>query len=565
MSQVLSETAARSRVDPSEWKKGESYARGLTNLSVRPAGQGREFRAVAHGREPYRVSVTVQGGKVVGSACSCPVGGGGCKHVAALLNKLSGTPEQDFIPLPALDDLLAELEAPALRRLVERMLAREPELETLVYAQTGRSVPTGDLQARLNAAFNAMTASYNHYEQWDSEDGPDTEAIDALLEELDQRRAKLPDIDETETEALASAYVSVLDGVDAFYERHDIDYGLDDVQEEGLLGLYDLFVNAELEGDVRKDALETVRNEIATHRASFDRDEFFDFYSVLTGDEQQEIFSLIEALSRKGEGYQRKRYLAALLELRGGEASDEDTEALLRTEYNPTGLIVFLLERGRVTEAVQALPKHRIPFASLRPAFEKANALPLLEEAALKVQSWDKQDALLWLHDLYRETKREQQATALAREQAQDSPSAGWFTRLKQFSPDWVNDRDEIIRKLWTKEQVRHELLRLLVDEGLADQAYALLDNEERSARGLLLVARLPELDAQRAALLYLRAGKVLIVPRGRSAYAQAADVLKELIPRVGLEEAKTLVATHFPERQRLPALREELHKVGLL
>ncbi|WP_135228446.1 SWIM zinc finger family protein [Deinococcus fonticola] len=570
MSHVLSEQAARDWVEAREWKKGEPYVRGLTHLSVRPAEAAQEYRAQAHGQEAYRVSVRVGPGRigqaqVQSASCSCPVGaGGGCKHVAALLNRLSND-SGAFVKLPALETVLDDLDAPALRRLVGRMLAKAPELETLLYAQVGQTLPADDFAPRIAAAFHSMAASYDHTEQWDSEDGPDTEAIEALLTELERRREGLTDLSEDEAAALTRAYLAVLDGVDSFYEQNDMDYGLDDVQEEGLLGLYDLFVNADLEGDLREDALEAVRNEIASHRADFGRDEFFDFYSVLHQDERRSVYDLIETLSRQSASYRRRTYLNVLIELRGGEPTEADTEALLRADHDPTPLILFLLERGRVGEALQALPKRRVPFATLRPAFEKAAALGQLEEAALRVESWEKRDALLWLHDLYRETGRGAQAYRMAQVQSQQNPHAEWFSRLKKQSPDWEKDRAAVIKALWKSEAQRDELLKLVVAEHLTEQAFDLVKNEKRDAGRLLRVARMPELDAQRAALLLIRAGQQLIAPRQRDAYAQAAGVLKELIPRVGQDEAKALVATHFPERQKLPALRDELGKAGLL
>lgn len=566
MSQVISETAARAWVDAREWKKGEPYVRGLTNLSVRASGDAREYRAVAHGQEAYRVSVTVQDGKVKEADCSCPVGGGGgCKHTAALLNKLSRDPKP-FVEVPALEDLLNDLDLPALRRLVARMLAKAPELETLLYAQVSPNLPADDFAPRVHAAFSTLMANYNHYEEWDSEDGPDTEAIEAILVQLDRRREKLPDLNEEETAALARAYIAVLNGVESFYDRNDMDYGLEEVQEEGMLGLYDLFVSADLDDDLREEALKAIRNEIVSHRADLGRDEFHDFYAVLNADEQRSVYDLIESLSKKSESYRRRSYLQALIDLRGGEPTDDDTEQLLRADYNPTQLIIFLLEKGRLNEAdVATQGMGRIPFEELRPAFEKAGMLARLEEFALKQTHHRARDALVWLHDLYLETGRDAQAYRMAQIQAQQDPNTEWFKRLKTDNPNWEKDRTEVIKALRKNEKHWNPLLKLLVSEGLTDQAFELVNHERSQASGLLMVARMPALDAQRAAILIIRAGQKLIAPRHRNAYADAAKVLQELISKVGLTEAKTLVAAHFPERQKLPALRDELQKAGLL
>lgn len=564
MSGVISEKEARAQVSGREWQKGQPYVRGLTGLTVRAVGDAQEYRALAYGQETYRVSVTVRNAQVVAYDCSCPVGAG-CKHTAALLNRLSQDGVQ-AISLPALDDLLSELDSAELRRLITRMLNKAPELETLLYAQPGKNINVNELAPRIEAAFQTMSGNYNHYEQWDSEDGPDTEAIEALLDELEGRRARLPDLEQEEAEAIARAYIAVLDGVGSFYEEHDTDYGLDDVQMGGELGLFDLFVNADLEGDVREEALEALRNELVSGRPNTDRDEFYDFYSVLTATEQRGILELLESLGKKGPEYRRKHYLQVLLELRGGEPTEEETEALLRADHNPTALIGFLLERGRVQEALTATKGYhgRIPFGELEPAFRQANQVAELEKLALKQPQWSQQDALGWLYGHYLNTGRTEQAHQLAQQQAKVGPSTAWLERLKMLSPNWAEERDKIIKRFWKDANARNALIRLLVSEELPDQAYELAQLTPY-AQQLVAVAEMPSLDDQRAALLLIRAAREEMSERIRPAYTAAAQTLRRLIERVGLEETRTLVAAQFPERQKLPALRDELQKAGLL
>ncbi|MHA0039550.1 SWIM zinc finger family protein [Deinococcus sp. PESE-13] len=562
---ALSEQAARRWVGPREWQKGQPYLRRLDDLSQRQAARGTEYRAVAQGQRRYRVSATVREGRVLDASCTCPVGSGACKHVAALLAQVA----QDAAAFDAEQDLgsvLGALERPALERLVFRLLERAPELEGLVYAQAGLT-SAGRLASRIEAAFADLTENLSLDDLLYLEEDASSEELDLLLDELGTLLEELDEGDEEQAAALAQGYLALLDGVQAFYERLDIDFGLDGVAQEALAGLYSLFTHAELEGDVREEALEAVRLEMTSGRVAYD-EEFRGWVLVLRPDEQREVRQLLESLSR-GSGPRQHAALRGLLDLRGGPRSDADEEALLRAAYSPSRLGLFLAQRGRTGEAVQTLQTVRgpLPFAELRGPFERAGALAELEQLALSRTGGGSDEARLWLHQLYLGSGRREQAHALAWQELVSSNRAEWLAALKLGSTDWPADRETLITRLRGQRGAQQRLLDLLLAEGLADQAFELVsDAGDTLAPALALqVAALPGLSDERAALLSVQVAQRLAAGRHRRAYAEAATALRPLLGRLGQRETRQLVAAAFPESSRLPALRDELRKAGLL
>ncbi|MHA0036161.1 hypothetical protein ACXXDK_15290 (plasmid) [Deinococcus sp. PESE-38] len=147
------------------------------------------------------------------------------------------------------------------------------------------------------------------------------------------------------------------------------------------------------------------------------------------------------------------------------------------------------------------------------------------------------------------------------------SNRAEWLAALKLGSTDWPADRETLITRLRGQRGAQQRLLDLLLAEGLADQAFELVsDAGDTLAPALALqVAALPGLSDERAALLSVQVAQRLAAGRHRRAYAEAATALRPLLGRLGQRETRQLVAAAFPESSRLPALRDELRKAGLL
>lgn len=546
-----------------EWRKGQSYVRGLTGLSARPEGAATVLRGTAYGQEPYQVRATLEGGEVVSARCSCPVGGGGhCKHVAALLARAVEDPRA-FAGLPELSEALEGLSVPELHRLIARMLDRAPELEALVYASSARSAPAGSAREQIEAAFDAIRRTYTP--DWDHEgEGPDTGAIDLVLEGADALLENLEALDTAWAGQLLDTYLAVLDGVEDTYDE-DFDWGLDDLQARALAAVQRLLVSGKLDEGAREDAFEAVQSEVASGRWDVEGGAFSDLVGALREDERASLLNLLRDLV-KGErsGYLRQGYARALYHLTADNLSDEEAEALVRASGDLSELLKFLLERGRAEDVRRAVREAgwRAHFPELEPMFAAHGQLPLLE--ALAREGLEQGQTRRWLFERYVATGRKKEAHALAREIVLKSPSPEWLISLKDVSPDWQEERSEITLRLWRQKGHTEVLMDLLLREGLAQEALRLAEERDTvPVRQLLTLAG--QLGAERAVPLIMRAAQLHIDLRNRNGYHEAAQILIRLPALIGREGAAEQVRAVIERQPRLPALRDELRQAGLL
>ncbi|GBF04063.1 hypothetical protein DAERI_010235 [Deinococcus aerius] len=546
-----------------EWRKGQSYVRGLTGLSARPEGAATVLRGTAYGQEPYQVRATLEGGEVVSARCSCPVGGGGhCKHVAALLARAVEDPRA-FAGVPELSEALSGLSVPELHRLIARMLDRAPELEALVYASSARSAPAGSAREQIEAAFDAIRRTYTP--DWDHEgEGPDTGAIDLVLEGADALLENLEALDAAWAGQLLDTYLAVLDGVEDTYDE-DFDWGLDDLQARALAAVQRLLVSGKLDEGAREDAFEAVQSEVASGRWDVEGGAFSDLVGALREDERASLLNLLRTLV-KGERseYVRQGYARALYHLTADNLSDEEAEALLRASGDLGELLNFLLERGRTEDVRRAVREagRRAHFPELEPMFAAHGQLPLLE--ALAREGLEQGQTRRWLFERYVATGRKQEAHALAREIVLKSPSPEWLISLKDVSPDWQEERSEITLRLWRQKRHTEVLMDLLLREGLTEEALRLAEERDTvPVRQLLTLAG--QLGAERAVPLIMRAAQLHIDLRNRNGYHEAAQILTRLPALIGREASAKQVRAVIERQPRLPALRDELRQAGLL
>lgn len=547
-----------------EWRKGQSYVRHLTGLSARPEGAATVLRGTAYGQEPYQVRATLEGGEVVSARCSCPVGGGGhCKHVAALLARAVEEP-RSFAGVPELSEVLEGLSVPELHRLLARMLDRAPELEALVYVSSARSAPAGSARQQIEAAFDAIRRTYNP--EWDHEgEGPDTEAIDLVLEGADGLLENLEALDSAWAGQLLDTYLAVLDGVEETYDE-DFDWGLDDLQERALVAVQRLLVSGKLDEGAREDAFEALQSEVASGRWNLEGGAFSDLMAALREDERASVLNLLRTLV-KGERseYRRQQYARALYQVTANDnLSDEETETLLHVGGDLGALLDFLLPRGRTEDARRAVREAgwRAHFPGLEPVFAAHDQLPLLE--ALAREGREQGETRRWLFERYVATGRKPEAHALAREAVRQSLSQDWLISLKEVSPDWQEERAEITGQLWRQREQTETLMALLLREGLAEEALRLV-GERETVRAEQLLTLAGQLDPERAVPLIVRAAQLHIDHRNRNGYHEAAHILARLPALIGREEAAGQVRAVVERQPRLPALRDELRQAGLL
>jgi uncharacterized Zn finger protein len=129
----ITEKAILKRVGERSFKLGQRYAEDGSVFNCRRQGLTLKARCQGTADEPYRVEVTFdQKADIADAECSCPVGDGGyCKHVAAVLLTWRRRPD-GFTETEEVGAALARRSKEELVALVQEMLKREPDLESLL-------------------------------------------------------------------------------------------------------------------------------------------------------------------------------------------------------------------------------------------------------------------------------------------------------------------------------------------------------------------------------------------------------------------------------------------------
>jgi uncharacterized Zn finger protein len=131
-SSALTERKIESMVGGRSFELGREYlAEGAVSRMRR---DGRAVEACVQGTaaRPYKVAVQFdEAGKIRAADCSCPVGSGACKHVAAVLLAYCRTPDA-FVEVGEVDAKLQKLDKSRLIKLVKQIFRQHPELEVLL-------------------------------------------------------------------------------------------------------------------------------------------------------------------------------------------------------------------------------------------------------------------------------------------------------------------------------------------------------------------------------------------------------------------------------------------------
>ncbi len=578
---TLDEEDIRRRVGAESFNRGQRYFRDGNIVHGRRAGT--TLKADCHGSRGnlYRVSANVEDGEIVDASCSCPVGGGGhCKHVAALLLTWLAQPD-DFREVEETVSALQQRSKEELIALVQQMLLRVPELETLLEVplptgqQSGRTVDPETYRRQVAAAF-----TYNEYE-WGVEDSIADE-VGATLEIGDGFLAQ------GDTANAVAVYQAVSAEVLENYESfHD---------ESGALG--DL-VSRCVDGLSRCLEAETADEELREKilRALFDVYHFdVDFGGVGLGDavpdiilnhanaaEKKQVVEWVRAAMTKHSGdewsanYHRQVYGGFLLELKADELDDESFLRLCRETHRLNDLVDRLLALGRVDEASDEA--------------ERAGDYELLTLADIFVQHQQAKVAERLMNERVKTAKDTRLAEWLKERSKAKGDSAGalaWARKLFEEYPS-LERYDEIHKlalELDTWQSVRAELLvwlnqqkdfTLLTEIHLAakeiDAALATLKKiQDRyfPAIGLRLqVAQAAEATHPRDALrIYLEEAERIIQARNRGAYDQACQYLvrvRKLYQQLNESEVwEQYLQKVKVETKAMRAFKAEMAKAGL-
>src|SRR5882724_4165526 len=218
-----------SYVDQRSFNLGQQYvADGAIAHTLR---EGRTIKGTCQGTrpKPYRVWVTFDRNGIDESDCSCPVGSGACKHVAALLIVWQKTPGAFTQSLPV-EDKLSKLDKPQLLVLIKKLLSRDPDLEQIIDAipLPGQPVSPQLFQKQADAIFDTATG------EWD-EAG---DLADQVMELAGEAKAFLCAGESTSAGAVYQGILASLIGHYEDFGYHDNDGELSGAISQCVVGLH---------------------------------------------------------------------------------------------------------------------------------------------------------------------------------------------------------------------------------------------------------------------------------------------------------------------------------------
>jgi uncharacterized Zn finger protein len=566
----------RQRVGERSFQRAQDYVGTAFHDTRR---QGQTLRAWCEGTaiEPYAVQATLGRDGIDSAQCSCPVGDGGyCKHVAAMLLTWLGTPDA-FRPVEALEFYLQKRSKKELVRLIQEMVDRYPELESLVElsaavdAAAERPLDPEAVRRQVRQAFASARGNWR--------DGRNVASALGALIAMGQQQEALG-----QWQAAATVYLTTAEESLAQFETiHDEEGDVLSVVNECVTGLGRCLPAVD-EDPVRGEMLRALLDIYLWDVA---------YGGVGVGDEVPDLI-LEQARPEEGrrvaarlrdslpagdalsDNYRRQVLGGFLLALEQDQLDDEAYLRLCRETGRLGDLVTRLLALGRVEEAVVATEAaNDYALLGLVNRFGEAGqaevAWRLVRKRADSSQDWRLKE---WLKDQALARSDLDEALRWAEALLWQQPSLPSFQSLQtiaQAGGQWEALRPALLERL-AKEQRYHLLVQIHVETKELDAAFQayehLLRRHRYSGLGPLL-AEAAEAERPRDAVrLYMAEVEALIERRGRDNYAMAARYLQRvraLYARLGDDEAwQTLIADLRQGNSRLRALQEELNTAGL-
>jgi uncharacterized Zn finger protein len=577
----ITKSTIRSLVGSASFERGERYYR--QGAIRNPRVQGRQLKAQCLGTSAhsYRVEVTFGDGNVAATDCSCPVGGG-CKHVAALL--LAWIAEQDdFARVEETSTVLERRTKDELIALVRLMLARYPDLETLLELPLPNpSKKHKPLDAEL---IRRQVASVVDIESDDWEGGPDV--VRALVPMLD---LAMQYMDGKDWHNAATVYEivarEVLDNYESLYDEDGEIGSLVNDCVEKLGQCLQATADAALREAILRALFDLYRRDMELGGLDLGGQGPEIIEEHASDDEKRRVANWVrEALAngpRRDSRYVREALGIFLLDL---TAEDMDDQTFLDTTQE-LGLTDETVERllvlQRVDEAIAIIEDaadHELTrFAEqlVRHGHtERARAIVRGRGAT------SQDDHLLqWLKDKAKQAGDIDEALTLAEQLFWARPAIHKLDELKELAQErgrWDTLRAEIVER-WTAQGKNGLLTEFHLGQGDVRSALETVERTSPTSWGWdqpaapllrLEVAKAAEAAYPRDAIrLYMEAVRRLIEQQGRDNYATAATYLlriRDMYVRLDEEATwETLIADLRNEYQRRPALQQEWDDAGL-
>lgn len=570
----LNDNALRDWFDRETISRARPYARGALLAQSR---SGRTLKALCQGseRDPYRVSITLTSeGGIESGKCSCPVGHA-CKHQAALLLAYLDDP-QVFAPAVSLHSILEKRTHAELVALVEKLVARRPELESLVVPPSFGSRPfsVAALKKRVAAAFRQGR---------DDDDWVSGDAVAAKLEPLTFQAESYADAGHW-FDAVAT-YRAIAEGITEQYEGiedegelsaliDECQYGMarclgessdETARVAALQGIFDVF-----EWDLDLGGIVEGPVELLSGAATAaEKRTFANWVREIQADADESARSWL-----------RQRIGGVILGLTGEEMDDDERLAFAREMGRTGDAMDLLLQRNRINEAIAlargAADHELIALADrLVLAGYATDAEAIVKERAGKGQFLAR--FVEWRMGRAEARGDHAELAALAESAYRASPSVHSYNELKRramAAGTWDTLRPSVFADLG--KAGRHDLLiHIALGEGRIGDAITSLEKAQAGPSAWTAsalkpnVANAAERDyPQEAIALYVDLARDLIRNKNRSAYQGAIQYLsrvKALYGRMGASDAWVVVIDRIrQENPTLRALHEEIRLAKL-
>lgn len=575
------EMPSLSELDVLDWvgrpslQRGRAYAQEGRVINTRRTGQ--TLKALCYGSEgePYRVEIELTEEGLQGGTCSCPVGDGGrCKHAAAMLLIWIKSPDS-FGEVEPMESVLARRSPDELLRLIRQMVARHPDLESLIELPVpGQSA---EKPVKVSLIRNETRAALaQEYDAW-AEGYPDpARKLEPLLQLADSY------LNAQSWHNAATVFETMaLEILEVYGTLYDDEGEVQEVVNRCVAGL-GICLKA-LDDPVEREPL--LNALFYVHQWDIDNggiDMGHETMEILTiqsrPDEKKLLAKWARGAAEGKTGWEREAWGSLLLKLEAEQMDDEAYLKLCRKMGQTGELVARLLKLGRTEEAVREARKaDDLALLALVPTFEAHRQHPpVVQELKKRAKAGGAHPQVVaWLRGHALAQGNDEEALPWSEQIFWESPSLEQYQQLKALATKlnrWATLRPTILAQL--KGEKRYRLLihiHLEAKEAReALEALALARQTMTAESELSLrVARLAEQEYPLDAVALYREGvERLIGERSRQSYATAAAYLvrvKQVYLKRGQEgQWKEYLAKLRAKYPTLRALKEELGKAGL-
>ncbi len=578
----ISASSIASYFSPTILGRGKGYVQKYAIFEAFIIGNILKARCKGSYRNSYEVKVTMQNGNIASSRCSCPVGDSGrCKHVAALLLTFLERPG-DFKIVNEEETDLSKRSKEELIDLIEKMLARHPDLERLTYMPRPKAGDVSTMEEYERQLEEYKSQAVSEVINCGGEYGASMELATALgqIQHIGDRL-----LDAKDVAGAAAVFEGICKGVTENYKDciYDEEGEVADTVNECTEKLASCFVRCrEKSNDLRKRLLRVLYEiyewDIRYGGVGIGDDVPRLLIDHATEIEIQHVADWAWTLLEDSDNDWVKQHIAEfILQMSGDSLDDETYLELCELGKDSVAKVKRLLNIGRLNdaekEARNANPWHLVRMGDV---FVEAGEEETIEQVMKAHLKRDADSHLAnWLKKYYDGKRRPADALAMAQEAFLAAPGIEGYEEMRRLSKqqeNWEARRQELLKKLGVRGN-NDLLARIHMREGEWDDAIAIAKKSQGWGRYSSLREELAEaLEKERpeqAIELFLQCAEELIGWRGRDNYRQAAAIythVSNLYDRLGKwAEWEKLFDDILARNDRLRALKQELEEAGLV